>query len=135
MAHRMLIAAGPDNAELSEAVYRAYFIEGRDIGRIDELTVIAEEHGRPDLVEAMLDDATAKQLETHLATGNRMRLDGVPFFIFFRKIRRRRRPSSRTSDPRHRRGGGNRRQTASASSSWTICLQTARPSSTFAIGC
>ncbi|MEC8309057.1 MAG: DsbA family oxidoreductase [Pseudomonadota bacterium] len=82
MAHRMLIAAGPDNAELSEAVYRAYFIEGRDIGRIDELTVIAEEHGRPDLVEAMLDDATAKQMETHLATGNRMRLDGVPFFIF-----------------------------------------------------
>ena len=78
----MLIAAGPDNAELSEAVYRAYFIEGRDIGRIDELTVIAEEHGRPDLVEAMLDDATAKQMETHLATGNRMRLDGVPFFIF-----------------------------------------------------
>lgn len=82
LAHRMLIAAGPDNAGLSEAVYRAYFIDGRDIGCIDELTAIAQEYGRPDLIEAALDDTTGKQMETHLATGNRMRLDGVPFFIF-----------------------------------------------------
>ena len=82
LAHRMLIAAGPDNAGLSEAVYRAYFIEGRDIGCIDELTAIAREYGRPDLIEAALEETTGKQMETHLATGNRMRLDGVPFFIF-----------------------------------------------------
>ena len=81
-AHRLLIAAGPDSAELSEAVYRAYFVEGRDIGDPHEIETIALEFGRPDLVEAAADDAVARQLETHLSTGNRMRLDGVPYFIF-----------------------------------------------------
>jgi len=81
-AHRMLIAAGPDNAALSEAVYRAYFIEGRDIGQAEVLAEIAADIGRPDLVEAADDEAVGKQLDHHLSTGNRMRLDGVPFFVF-----------------------------------------------------
>jgi predicted DsbA family dithiol-disulfide isomerase len=81
-AHRMLIAAGPDSAELSEAIYRAYFVEGRDIGEPQVLESIAAEFGRPKLIDAVADDTVARQLDTHLATGNRMRLDGVPYFIF-----------------------------------------------------
>jgi predicted DsbA family dithiol-disulfide isomerase len=81
-AHRMLIAAGPDSAELSEAIYRAYFTDGQDISDPVVLETIAAEFGRSDLIEAAADDAVARQLDTHLATGNRMRLDGVPFFIF-----------------------------------------------------
>jgi len=81
-AHRMLIAAGPDSAELSEAIYRAYFTDGQDISDPAVLETIAAEFGRSDLIEAAADDAVARQLDTHLATGNRMRLDGVPFFIF-----------------------------------------------------
>ena len=81
-AHRMLIAAGPDSAELSEAIYRAYFTDGQDISDTAVLETIAAEFGRSDLIEAAADDAVARQLDTHLATGNRMRLDGVPFFIF-----------------------------------------------------
>jgi len=81
-AHRMLIAAGPDSAELSEAIYRAYLTDGQDISDPAVLETIAAEFGRSDLIEAAADDAVARQLDTHLATGNRMRLDGVPFFIF-----------------------------------------------------
>ena len=81
-AHRMLIAAGPDSAELSEAFYRAYFVDGHDISDPHVLEMIAGEIGRPDLIGAAADDTVARQLDTHLATGNRMRLDGVPFFIF-----------------------------------------------------
>ena len=81
-AHRMLIAAGPDSAELSEAIYRAYFTDGQDISDPAVLETIAAEFGRSDLIEAAADDAVTRQLDTHLATGNRMRLDGVPFFIF-----------------------------------------------------
>ena len=81
-AHRMLIAAGPDSAELSEAIYRAYFTDGQDISDPAVLETIAAEFGRSDLIEAAADDAVARQLDKHLATGNRMRLDGVPFFIF-----------------------------------------------------
>ena len=81
-AHRMLIAAGPDSAKLSEAFYRAYFVDGHDISDPHVLEMIAGEIGRPDLIGAAADDTVARQLDTHLATGNRMRLDGVPFFIF-----------------------------------------------------
>ena len=81
-AHRMLIAAGPDSAELSEAIYHAYFIDGQDIGSPAVLDAIAATFGRPELIDAAMDDTVARQLATHLATGNRMRLDGVPYFIF-----------------------------------------------------
>ncbi len=81
-AHRLLIAAGPDSAELSEAIYNAYFVEGRDISAPQVLENIAIEFGRPDLIDAAADDTVARQLDTHLATSNRMRLDGVPYFIF-----------------------------------------------------
>ncbi|MEC7304966.1 MAG: DsbA family oxidoreductase [Pseudomonadota bacterium] len=85
LAHRMLIAAGPDNAELSEAIYSAYFIDGLDIGSPDVLCEIADRFERPDLIGAATDEAVGKQLEHHLATANRMRLDGVPYFIFAEK--------------------------------------------------
>ena len=51
LAHRMLIAAGPDNAELSEAIYSAYFIEGLDIGSPEVLSEIASRFDRPELMK------------------------------------------------------------------------------------
>ena len=85
LAHRMLIAAGPDNAELSEAIYSAYFIEGLDIGSPEVLSEIASRFDRPELMEAASDEAVGKQLELHLSTANRLRLDGVPYFVFAEK--------------------------------------------------
>ena len=85
LAHRMLIAAGPDNAELSEAIYSAYFIEGLDIGSPEVLGEIASRLDRAELMEAASDEAVGKQLELHLSTANRLRLDGVPYFVFAEK--------------------------------------------------
>ena len=81
-AHRMLIAAGSENAMLSETLYRAYFIDGRDIGDMAVLAEIADAAGQPNLLEKAADDAVGRQLENNLATANMLRLDGVPFFIF-----------------------------------------------------
>ena len=81
-AHRMLIAAGSENAMLSETLYRAYFIDGRDIGDMAVLAEIADAAGQPDLLEKAADEAVGRQLENNLATANQLRLDGVPFFIF-----------------------------------------------------
>ena len=81
-AHRMLIAAGNDSAALSEAIYRAYFIDGRDIGDPAELAAIATEFGSPNLMEASQNDSVGRQLENNLSTANQLRLDGVPYFIF-----------------------------------------------------
>ena len=81
-AHRMLIAAGSDSAALSEAIYRAYFIDGRDIGDPKELAAIATEFGKPDLIDTSQEDSIGRQLENNLSTANQLRLDGVPYFIF-----------------------------------------------------
>ena len=81
-AHRMLIAAGSENAMLSETLYRAYFIDGRDIGDMAVLAEIADAAGQPDLLEKAADEAVGRQLKNNLATANQLRLDGVPFFIF-----------------------------------------------------
>lgn len=81
-AQRLLIAAGPDSAALSEILYKAYFIEGCDIGDPDILADIAAKFGRPDLIDAAADESVGRQLENNLATANQLRLDGVPYFIF-----------------------------------------------------
>ena len=36
-------------------------------------------------MEAASDEAVGKQLELHLSTANRLRLDGVPYFVFAEK--------------------------------------------------
>ena len=81
-AQRLLIAAGTENPALAEALYQAYFIDGRDIGDTTVLADIASRFGRPELMDAAAEDEVGRQLENNLATANQLRLDGVPFFIF-----------------------------------------------------
>jgi predicted DsbA family dithiol-disulfide isomerase len=51
-AHRLVLAATPTGQHLrvADALFRAYFEQGRDIGHEDELVAIARECGLPDAV-------------------------------------------------------------------------------------
>ena len=78
----MLLVAGGDTNRLSEALYHAYFLAGRDIGDLQVLVEIATEIGRPDLIEALDNVAVQRQLETDIARAHQLNLDGVPYFVF-----------------------------------------------------
>ena len=81
-AQKMLLVAGGDTDRLSEALYHAYFLAGRDIGERDVLAGIAAEIGRPELIEALETETVQRQLETDIARAHQLNLDGVPYFIF-----------------------------------------------------
>ena len=81
-AQKMLLVAGGDTDRLSEALYHAYFLAGRDIGKRDVLAGIAKEIGRPELVEALKNETVQRQLDTDIARAHQLNLDGVPYFIF-----------------------------------------------------
>ncbi|WP_431221208.1 DsbA family oxidoreductase [Leifsonia xyli] len=69
--------------ELAERLFRAYFVEGRHVGRVDDLADLAAEVGLP-RAEALaalessqyLDDVRADQ-----ATAAEYGINGVPFFV------------------------------------------------------
>ena len=81
-AQKMLLVAGGDTDRLSEALYHAYFLAGRDIGDLQVLAEIAAEIGRPDLIEALDNVAVQRQLEADIARAHQLNLDGVPYFVF-----------------------------------------------------
>ena len=81
-AQKMLLVAGGDTDRLSEALYHAYFLAGRDIGDLQVLVEIAAEIGRPDLIEALDNVAVQRQLETDITRAHQLNLDGVPYFVF-----------------------------------------------------
>ena len=81
-AQRLLLAAGTDTASLSEALYRAYFIEGRDLGDEQILADILTALDRTDLAAAMSSETINRQMDNDIATANQLKLDGVPYFIF-----------------------------------------------------
>jgi predicted DsbA family dithiol-disulfide isomerase len=83
--HRLLWWAEQRNHQdaLVEALFRAYFTEGRDVGRHDILSEIASEVGLP-LAEAraFLDsEAGQKEVKEEESKGLKLGLQGVPFFV------------------------------------------------------
>jgi len=81
-AQKLLLAAGTDTASLSEALYRAYFIDGRDLGNEQILADILTSHDRTDLATAISSETINRQMDNDIATANQLKLDGVPYFIF-----------------------------------------------------
>ncbi len=89
-AHR-LIAWGQgqgDADKLVERLFRAFFMEGRDIGDVDALATIAAQAGYDGAAARayLAGDEGREQVE---ATSQRMRelgVNGVPFFIFDNKV-------------------------------------------------
>ena len=83
--HRLLWWAEQRNQQdpLAEALFRAYFTEGRDVGRHDVRAEIASETGLAKTeARAFLDsDAGTKEVSEEATKGLRLGLQGVPFFV------------------------------------------------------
>ncbi|CAM3448158.1 DsbA family oxidoreductase [Stackebrandtia soli] len=84
-AHRLLHFAKAHGlqAELKERLLKAYFVEGRHVGRETELTALAAEVGLdPDAAaEALATGAYADAVEADLAQASAYGIRGVPFFV------------------------------------------------------
>jgi predicted DsbA family dithiol-disulfide isomerase len=84
-AHEAVAYARSEGAleAMHAAVYRAWWVEGRDIGRIDVLADIAGEVGLdPTAMRVALDiDQWAERVEQDLQLADRLRLSGVPAYL------------------------------------------------------
>ncbi len=87
-AHRLIAWAQSrpegDAQALVEALFRAYFLEGRYVGDRDELALIATQAGYdPAVAQAFLgSDALRAEVRAAEAQAREMGVSGVPFFIF-----------------------------------------------------
>jgi predicted DsbA family dithiol-disulfide isomerase len=83
--HRLLWWAEQRNQQdaLAEALFKAYFTEGRDVGRRDVLAEIASETGLPKTeASAFLDSIVGtKEVSEEVNKGLELGLEGVPFFV------------------------------------------------------
>ena len=84
-AHRLLWLAGTQGKQggIEEALMKAYFIEGRDVGDHAVLADVAAAAGISGDVPAFLTgDGGQQEVQEDLATAARLQISGVPFFIF-----------------------------------------------------
>jgi predicted DsbA family dithiol-disulfide isomerase len=83
--HRLLWWAEQRNQQdaLAEALFKAYFTEGRDVGRHNVLAEIASETGLPKAeAGAFLDSVVGtKEVSEEVNKGLELGLEGVPFFV------------------------------------------------------
>ena len=70
--------------ELSERLFRAYFTEGRHVGRVDELVELAGEAGLDTDAarEALVSGRYGAAVQADIAQAGAYGINGVPFFVF-----------------------------------------------------
>jgi len=91
-AHRLIAwaqAVAPASADrLVERLFQAYFTEGVDLGVVGELVRLAGESGcDPEAARAHLESAAGREEMAEAdARMKSMGIDGVPFFIFNRRV-------------------------------------------------
>jgi predicted DsbA family dithiol-disulfide isomerase len=85
-SHRLIRWAGAvaKQDDIVERLFKAYFVEGRDIGDAAVLTKIASEAGMDAalVAEMLAKDADAEIVEREAGMANQMGISGVPTFIF-----------------------------------------------------
>jgi predicted DsbA family dithiol-disulfide isomerase len=85
-AHELLHYAKSRGRQLDmkERLLRAYFVEGRHVGRIEELADLAAEIGldRSEVVRALTDSTFLPDVKADVALANEYGIQGVPFFVF-----------------------------------------------------
>ena len=83
--HRLLWWARETGSQdaLAEALFRAYFSEGRDLGRLEVLADVAAEAGLPkgQARRFLQSDAVRDEVLAEEGEGRRRGLNGVPFFV------------------------------------------------------
>lgn len=84
-AHRLIRMAGAQQKQdaVVEALFQAYFINGRDIGSIDSLAEIAGEAGldRDEIRRSLADEGDLQVVRAEDARARQMGIQGVPCFI------------------------------------------------------
>jgi predicted DsbA family dithiol-disulfide isomerase len=89
-AHRLIRLADKEGVQdaLVEALFRAYFTDGRDIGERRALTAVVAEAGvdRNEAEAVLESDDGQDAFEEAGEQARRFRVDGVPFFIIDGKI-------------------------------------------------
>jgi predicted DsbA family dithiol-disulfide isomerase len=84
-AHRLLWLAGSQGKQgaLKEALLKAYFLEGRDVGDRAVLAEIAAAvHLEGDIPAWLASDVGTREVQEDLSQAARLQISGVPFFIF-----------------------------------------------------
>ncbi|UVI29980.1 DsbA family oxidoreductase [Paenibacillus spongiae] len=88
LAHRFVALLKPDLQERAvNAIFRAYFEEGRDIALFGEIEAIATELGEEAtaVLEQLRQGAGEDAVNADLESASRIGVTGVPFFIFDNK--------------------------------------------------
>ncbi len=89
LAHELLHLAKAHGrqAELKERLLAAYFVEGRHVGRVEDLADLAAEVGldRAEVVAALTDHRYLADVKTDVAQAAAYGITGVPFFVFDQK--------------------------------------------------
>ena len=84
-AHRLMWRAQQHRKQddLAEALFHAYFSEGRDIGDGQTLVDIAAEIGlhRDEARQFLASDQGVEEVRTEEAAGHRLGIQGVPYFV------------------------------------------------------
>lgn len=90
LASHTLLKCAPEAqaTEAVDAVYKAYFEEGKDIGDTDVLVAIAEEleMSGADVRQAIETNAKQAEIEEDIAFARELQVTGVPFFVIDRKL-------------------------------------------------
>ncbi|GAA4710716.1 DsbA family oxidoreductase [Brevibacillus fulvus] len=90
VASHILIKLTPEEkaSDIVEAIYKAYFEDGLDIGDLDVLVKIAEENGLDgeQIREQILSDEAQDDLEEDLSIAQELQITGVPLFVFDEKL-------------------------------------------------
>lgn len=87
-AHRLVWKAatqGLQNAVV-ERLFRAYFVEGLDVGSREVLKAIGDAEGLQGASEFLEGDEGVERVKQELGIARRLRVSGVPFFIFNEKL-------------------------------------------------
>lgn len=84
-AHRLLkLAKNKHKKALNEALYHAYFIEGKNLSDVNDLSIIAQDFGitMEAVQELFASKVHASELQSDLLEAQNLRISGVPYFLF-----------------------------------------------------